>query len=64
MFVQVDIDTGRFHNGKIITENSILPCSHHPDTGELIEGILPNWDIVKPVSYTHLDVYKRQGLRR
>ena len=47
MFVQVDIDTGRFHNGKIITENSILPCSHHPDTGELIEGILPNWDIVK-----------------
>lgn len=47
MFVQVDIDTGRFHNGKIITENSILPCSHHPDTGELIEGILPNWDLVK-----------------
>lgn len=47
MFVQVDIETGRFHNGKIITENNILPCSHHPDTGELIEGILPNWDIVK-----------------
>ena len=47
MFVQVDIDTGRFYNGKIITENSILPCSHHPDTGELIEGYLPNWDLVK-----------------
>lgn len=47
MFVQVDIDTGRFHNGKIITENSIVPCSNHPDTGALIEGYLPNWDIVK-----------------
>ena len=47
MFVQVDMETGRFYNGKIITENSILPCSNHPDTGELIEGFLPNWDIVK-----------------
>lgn len=47
MFVQVDMETGRFYNGKIITENSILPCSNHPDTGELIEGYLPNWDIVK-----------------
>ncbi len=47
MFVQVDMETGRFYNGKIITENSILPCSNHPDTGELIEGYLPNWDLVK-----------------
>jgi len=47
MFVQVDMETGRFYNGKIITENEILPCSNHPDTGELIEGYLPNWDIVK-----------------
>ncbi|MCQ2551172.1 MAG: hypothetical protein MJ146_03120 [Clostridia bacterium] len=47
MFVQVDMETGRFYNGKIITENEILPCSKHPDTGALIEGILPNWDIIK-----------------
>jgi len=47
MFVQVDMETGRFYNGKIITENSILPCSNHPDTGELIEGYIPNWDIIK-----------------
>ena len=47
MFVQVDMETGRFYNGKIITENSILPCSKHPDTGEVIEGYLPNWDIIK-----------------
>lgn len=47
MFAQVDMDTGKFYNGKIITENNILPCSKHPDTGELIEGYLPNWDIVK-----------------
>ena len=41
------METGRFYNGKIITENSILPCSKHPDTGEVIEGYLPNWDIIK-----------------
>lgn len=47
MFVQVDMETGRFHNGKIITENSILPCKNHPDTNALLEGYLPNWDIIK-----------------
>lgn len=47
MFVQVDMETGHFHNGKIITENNIVPCSNHPDTGALLEGDLPNWDIIK-----------------
>ena len=47
MFAQIDMDTGRFHNGKIITENSILPCANHPDTGEPIEGYIPNWDLIK-----------------
>lgn len=47
MFVQVDMETGRFFNGKIITENSIVPCKNHPDTNALLEGYLPNWDVVK-----------------
>lgn len=47
MFVQVDMDSGRFYNGKIITENSILPCAKHPDTGELMEGYIPNWSLIK-----------------
>ena len=51
MFVQVDIDTGRFHSAKMITDNTILPVTHHPDTGALIEGYLPNWDKVQQGVY-------------
>ena len=49
MFVQVDIDTGKYGNAKIITNNSIKPCPNHPDTGVLMEGYIPHWDMVKKV---------------
>ena len=32
-------------------------CKRQPDSGAVFSRILPS---VKPVSYTHLDVYKRQ----
>ncbi len=47
MFVQVDMETGHFSNGKIITENSIVPCPNHPDTGTLLEGEIPHWETIK-----------------
>ncbi len=47
MFVQIDIDTGKYHSAKIITQNSIKDCPNHPDTGVLIEGIVPHWENVK-----------------
>jgi len=47
IFAQIDIDTGRYHNAKIIENNDILPCEYHPDTGVKIEGLLPNWEKVK-----------------
>lgn len=47
MFVQVDVDTGRYYNAKIITHNSIQDCPYHPDTGVLMEGIIPHWEQVK-----------------
>lgn len=53
MFVQVDVETGRYDNAKIITHNSIKDCPNHPDTGVLIEGTIPNWEYVKQ---TVLDV--------
>lgn len=53
MFVQVDKDTGRYGNAKIITRNSIKPCPRHPDTGVLMEGTIPHWEQVKQ---TVLDV--------
>lgn len=53
MFVQVDVETGKYDNAKIITHNSIKDCPNHPDTGVLIEGYIPNWEYVKK---TVLDV--------
>lgn len=53
MFVRINVETGRYDNAKIITHNSIQDCPCHPDTGVLIEGIVPHWDQVKQ---TVLDV--------
>ena len=47
IFVQVDIDTGRYHDAKIITHNAIIPCPEHPDTRVPLEGYIPHWDDVK-----------------
>jgi len=47
IFVQVDIDTGRYHDAKIITHNSIIPCPVHPDTKVPLEGYIPHWEDVK-----------------
>lgn len=47
MFAKLDVDTGRYYDAKIIEDNSIQPCPKHPDTGVLIEGIIPNWERVK-----------------
>ena len=47
IFVQVDIDTGRYHDAKIITHNAIIPCPKHPDTGVPLEGYIPHWEDVK-----------------
>ncbi len=43
----IDIETGRIYNGRSIDNNKIEPIRCHPDTGTKLEGILPNWDIIK-----------------
>lgn len=46
--VDVDVETGRFYNPVKFVDGAILvPCEYHPDTGEKIEGYLPNWEYVK-----------------
>ena len=47
IFVQVDKDTGWYHDAKIITRNSIEPCPNHPDTGVLMEGYIPHYQQVR-----------------
>ena len=47
MFCKVDVESGRFYDGEKIYNHIISPALNHPDTGEPIEGILPNWSLVK-----------------
>lgn len=47
IFAELDIESGRYHDAKIITHNSIIPCEKHPDTNVIIEGIVPHWEDVK-----------------
>ncbi len=47
MTATIDVETGRFHDAKIVVNNSIEDCPVHPDTGVPIEGYLPHWEQVK-----------------
>ncbi len=47
MMAHLDKETGHYGNAKAIVNQHILDCPNHPDTGTLIEGVLPNWDKVK-----------------
>ena len=47
MFAEVDLETGRYENAKIILKNSIKDCPYHPDSGIKIEGYIPHWGEVK-----------------
>lgn len=47
MFAEVDLETGRYGNAKIILKNSIKECPYHPDSGVKIEGYIPHWGEVK-----------------
>ena len=47
MFCKVDVNTGRFYDGETCVNHVITKVDTHPDTNEKIEGILPNWELVK-----------------
>lgn len=47
MFADVDLETGRFGNARIMRDGLIQDQPRHPDTGVLIEGVLPHWEHAK-----------------
>lgn len=53
MLCRVDVDTGRFYDGEVLVDHVYIKSPNHPDTNEPIEGILPNWELIKS---TLLDV--------
>ena len=44
---KVDIPTGRYYCAEKIIDHKFTPCPVHPDTGVEIEGIVPNWELMK-----------------
>ncbi len=48
IFVPIDMNTGALGKGSNISGNKINFYTHHPDTGNIIEGlIIPNWLSIK-----------------
>lgn len=47
MFCKIDMNSGRFYGGEKINNHVISPAPVHPDTNVPVEGILPNWKLVK-----------------
>ncbi|QZY53117.1 sugar-transfer associated ATP-grasp domain-containing protein [Leucobacter tenebrionis] len=47
MLAEIDAETGAYGNAQILQNGHVQPCPHHPDTGVLIEGHLPNWGYAK-----------------
>ncbi len=47
MVCRVDVDTGRFYDGKTVKNHVFEDVEYHPDTHEKLEGFLPNWELVK-----------------
>ena len=43
----VDLDTGRFLDGKIHTDFEMIESKYHPDSRVLVEGVIPYWSLVK-----------------
>lgn len=47
MICKVDVATGRFYDGETLTDHVYKKAEYHPDTHEKMEGVLPQWDLVK-----------------
>lgn len=46
VFSKVDLITGEFSNGRIVTDGVLQNCPKHPNTQEDIKGIIPFWDLI------------------
>lgn len=46
VMANIDLTNGNFGNGKIYRNGFLTDCLNHPDTGERIEGKIPNWELI------------------
>ena len=47
MVCKIDVETGRFYDGQVLKDHVYENVEYHPDTHERLEGIVPNWELVK-----------------
>lgn len=47
LFIDLDINNGHFYNAKRTFINRTEPTLRHPDSNELLDGYIPNWQDVK-----------------
>ena len=47
MVCKVDKETGRYYDAQMLKDHVYFDVKNHPDTNVLVEGVLPNWDLVK-----------------
>lgn len=47
IFAIVDVESGKYGNAKRRSNNKIINVYEHPDSKIKIEGILPNWSLIK-----------------
>ena len=45
--VYVDKESGHYDRAALLLDHKYTPMDHHPDTGTLMVGDLPNWETVK-----------------
>jgi len=47
MVCKIDVKTGRFYDGQVLKNHVYENVEYHPDTHERLEGVVPNWELVK-----------------
>ncbi len=45
--VNIDMDSGEMYKPEILVNHFYEDCEFHKDTGVKIEGVIPNWEIIK-----------------
>lgn len=55
----VNMETGEYGNGMKLANHVYVPIDHHPDTGTPLNGVIPNWDLIK-TGLTNISKYMGQ----
>lgn len=43
----IDVDSGTYNNGLRIVNHVFISTERHPDTNAELNGVIPNWDVIK-----------------